>query len=63
MTGRHAFDVEPWEPPLDREDVTSIIRGVFYANVKLDRLVQDVAVIRDLLEGDGEEEEEDWLQP
>jgi len=55
--------VEPWEPPLDREDVTSIIRGVFYANVKLDRLVQDVAVIRDLLEGDGEEEEEDWLQP
>jgi hypothetical protein len=55
--------MEPWEAPLDREDVTSIIRGVFYANVKLDRLLQDVAVIRDLLEDDGEEEEEDWLQP
>jgi hypothetical protein len=53
--------MEPWEPPLDAQDVSTIMRGLFYANVKLDQLRHEVAAIRDLLEDDGEEEEEDWL--
>ena len=54
----HDLEMEPWEPPLDRDDVTAIINGVFEANVKLvDK--DDVAAIRRLLEDDGEEEEED----
>jgi len=55
--------VEPWEPLPTSDDISTIMRGLFDANVKLDRLTEDVAVIRDLLEDDGEEEEEDWLQP
>ena len=55
--------MEPREPVLDRFDVNTMMRGLFNANVKLDRLLEDVAAIRELLEDDGEEEEEDWLQP
>ena len=39
------------ELPLDRADVDSIIKGLFWPNVKLDQII-------DFLEIDGEEEEE-----
>jgi len=55
----HDLEMEPWEPPLDRDDVTAIINGVFEANVKLVDLKDEVVAIRRLLEDDGEEEEED----
>jgi hypothetical protein len=48
------------ESPLERDDVTSIIGGVFDLNAKLAGIAQDVVAIRRLLENeDGEEEAED----
>jgi outer membrane murein-binding lipoprotein Lpp len=44
--------------PFEREDVTSIIGGVFDLNAKLARISEDVAAIRRLLEEDDGEEEE-----
>ncbi len=44
----------------DDRDVTSILNGVFYANVHLEQIADDIKAIRLLLEdGDEEEEEED----
>ena len=44
----------------DDRDVTSILNGVFYANVYLEQIADDIRAIRLLLEdGDEEEEEED----
>lgn len=44
---------------LDDRDVGSIIAGIFDMNMKLDLLVQDVRAIRDLLDSNDEEEEEE----
>ena len=43
----------PWE----REDIVSIIGGLFDTNAKLERVAQDVAAIRDLLDENDDEEE------
>ena len=45
----------PWE----REDVVSIMAGVFDLNVKLDAIARTGAQIRRLMEDDDEEEEEE----
>ena len=42
----------------DREDVASIIAGVFDLNVKLDVIARTVVAIHDFLGEDDEEEEE-----
>jgi hypothetical protein len=48
------------EPAFDERDVTSILNGVFYLNVHLAKIADDIRAIRLLLEdGDEEEEEED----
>jgi len=39
--------------------VTSIVNGVFYANVQLEEIADDIRRIRLLLEDGDEEEEED----
>jgi hypothetical protein len=44
----------PWE----REDVVSIMAGVFDLNVKLDAIARNVVQIRRLMGDDDEEEEE-----
>lgn len=47
----HDRTVELWEPPLDREDVVTIIGGLFDINANVLRILE-------LLEDDGEEEAE-----
>ena len=47
------------EPVFDERDVTSIVTGVFYANVQLEEIADDIRRIRLLLEDGDEEEEED----
>jgi hypothetical protein len=47
--------VEEWEA----DDVTTIIGGLFDINAKLDDVGGRVLAIRELLEGDDEEEEEE----
>lgn len=42
----------------EREDVASIIAGVFDLNVKLDGIARNVAAIRRLIDENDEEEEE-----
>ena len=51
--------MEPWEPPLDRNDVDAILEGLFDANARLVAIMDEVDVIRRLLEDYGGEEEED----
>jgi hypothetical protein len=46
------------ESPVDRDDVTAIIGGLFDANAKLTEIAYDVRRIRLFLEDDDEEEEE-----
>jgi hypothetical protein len=52
--------MDPWQPlPLDRDDVDTILRGVFDANRRILRVQDEVVAIRRLLESHGEEEDED----
>jgi hypothetical protein len=47
-----------WQPlPLDRFDVDVIVDGVFDANVRILRVMDEVVAIRRLLESYGEEDE------
>lgn len=55
-------EVEPREPPLDKDDVEAILTGLFDANVRLVDVAENVVAIRRLLEED-EQEEEDWPEP
>jgi hypothetical protein len=51
--------MDPWQPPPLEPDVPStIIAGLMQISGKLDLLIDDVAVIRELLEEDGEEDDE-----
>jgi hypothetical protein len=51
--------MDPWQPlPLDRDDVETILRGVFDANRRILRVGDEVIAIRRLLEDYGEEEED-----
>lgn len=43
----------------EREDVVSIMAGVFDANAKLESIAQDVAAIRRLIDDEDDEEEEE----
>jgi hypothetical protein len=45
--------------PLDREDVDTILRGVFDANRRILRVRDEVVAIRRFLERYGNEEEDD----
>ena len=52
--------MDPWQPlPLDRFDVDAIVEGVYDANVRILRVMDEVVAIRRLLESYGEEEDED----
>jgi hypothetical protein len=52
--------MNPGQPlPLDRDDVDTILRGVFDANRRILRVRDEVVAIRRLLESYGEEEDED----
>jgi hypothetical protein len=52
--------MDRWQPlPLDRVDVDAIVDGVFDANVRILRVMDEVVAIRRLLEGYGEEEDDD----
>jgi hypothetical protein len=44
------------EPPVDRQDVSSIIGGLFEMNAKLADIAEDVSAIRAMLEEDDDEE-------
>jgi hypothetical protein len=51
--------MDSWQPPpLEPSDSRTIIVGLMHINGKLDHLIEDVAVIRELLEDDGREDEE-----
>jgi hypothetical protein len=51
--------MDPWQPlPLDRDDVDTILRGIFDANRRIVRVRDEVVAIRRLLEDYGEEEED-----
>jgi hypothetical protein len=51
--------VDAWQPlPLDRDDVDTILRGVFDANRRILRVRDEVVAIRRLLESHGEEDED-----
>jgi hypothetical protein len=45
--------------PLDRIDANAIVEGVFDANVRILRVMDEVVAIRRLLESYGEEEDDD----
>jgi hypothetical protein len=45
-------------PVVEREDVTSIISGIFDIRLKLDVIARNVVAIRNLLDEDDEEEED-----
>jgi hypothetical protein len=52
--------MNPWQPPpLDSNDPSTIMVGLMQISGKLDLLIEDVAVIRELLEEDGEDDEID----
>jgi len=51
--------MDPWQPPpLTRFDVNAIVDGVYDANVRILRVMDEVVTIRRLLESYGEEEDE-----
>jgi hypothetical protein len=51
--------MDSWQPPpLEPSDSRTIIVGLMDINGKLDHLIDDVAVIRELLEDDEGEEDE-----
>ena len=53
------FLMDPWQPPpLTRFDVNAIVDGVYDANVRILRVMDEVVTIRRLLESYGEEEDE-----
>jgi hypothetical protein len=56
LPGGHDRSVEP---VVEREDVTSVLNGIFDMNRRLARIADDVRVIRLVLENDDEEEEEE----
>jgi|GEM_PF-4099514 len=52
--------MDRWQSlPLDRVDVDAIVDGVFDANVRILRVMDEVVAIRRLLESYGEEEDDD----
>jgi hypothetical protein len=52
--------MDPGQPlPLDRDDVDTILRGVFDANRRIVKVRDEVVAIRRLLESNGDEEDED----
>ncbi len=58
---KHHLEVEPL---VDRDDVTALLSGVFDLNMKLATVSEDVHVIRQPMEDDdGEEEEEKDVGP
>jgi hypothetical protein len=51
--------MDPGQPlPLDRDDVDTILRGVFDANRRILHVRDEVVAIRRLLESYGEEDED-----
>jgi hypothetical protein len=51
--------MDPWQPPpLEPSESRTIMVGLMHVHGKLDHLIEDVAAIRQLLEEDGEEDEE-----
>ena len=51
--------MDPCQPlPLNRFDVDAIVDGVFDANVRILRVMDEVVAIRRLLESYGEEEDD-----
>jgi hypothetical protein len=52
--------MDPWQPlRLDRVDANAIVDGVFDANVRILKVMDEVVAIRRLLESYGEEEEDE----
>jgi hypothetical protein len=51
--------MDPWQPPpLEPSESRPIMVGLLHVHGKLDRLIEDVAAIRELLEDDGYDEED-----
>ena len=51
--------MDPWQPlPLEPSESRTIMVGLLHIYGKLDHLIDDVAAIRELLENDGEEDED-----
>ena len=52
--------MDPWQPPpLEPNVPSTILVGLMQISAKLDLVIEDVAVIRDLLEEDEEKDEFD----
>jgi hypothetical protein len=52
--------MDSWQPPpLEPDDPTTIMAGLMQLDEKLDFAIAEIAVIRELLEDDGEEDETD----